>query len=88
MDNIKKLFLDFLDNDIKKGNIKKIPQSIFDRILVIKRKVITVKNKGRCQECNSLNVKDVMVETQPYGFHDAQKLCKDCILNKNKLLNS
>ena len=39
----KKYFLEFLDNDIIKGNIKKIPQSIFDRISLLKEKAKLAK---------------------------------------------
>lgn len=78
----KKYFLEFLDNDIIKGNIKKIPQSIFDRISLLKEKAKLAKNKNRCYICKSPKAKKVWVEMKPYGFHDLQLLCQGCINNE------
>jgi hypothetical protein len=44
----KSKFLKFLDNDIIRGNFKKIPQSVFDRISLIKKKANVARSKKKC----------------------------------------
>lgn len=46
-------FLRLLDNDIKAGNIKKIPSSVFNRINSIKQKAYLARTKQ--DDCEPVN---------------------------------
>ncbi|KAA1154910.1 hypothetical protein EU510_02025 [Pseudoalteromonas sp. FUC4] len=43
-------FLNLLDADIKAGNVKKIPDSVFDRIAAIKHKALVARQNNELIE--------------------------------------
>ncbi|MGE6809575.1 MULTISPECIES: hypothetical protein [Pseudoalteromonas] len=45
-----KQFLNLLDADIRAGNVKKIPDSVFDRIAAIKHKALVARQNNELIE--------------------------------------